>query len=377
MKKILPFLLITLVLGYISCKENLTDEPEKKDTSNGWTIETIDSIADANVGFFNMLAIDSDTGIHVAYTAEISGQDVLKYAYKAYNGNWTNEIVFSGLEREIIDIAIDSQDRIYIAFEKEDDGQLYLTEKQLIDDNFNQIVLSESHLACYPALRIGPNDTLHISYQEKNKGMRYTNHIFGQSDHIIQTIGNDDDILGSRSAVCADAQNNVNVLWHDNDQVKYAYLESGTNQWQVSDIANGEYGASYEDVGMILDKNNNLHAYYLNGQTNNNIVYLNKLADQTTWTSSNLNNNQGKRIDRGIATDTLNIPYIVFGEQEDSKSLQIAHKKTSWNFERIVTTENYISGKNTDIKITDLNVAYISFYVETSNVLKYAVKRLE
>lgn len=352
---------------FSACEDNNDDNtPDDQPTAPRWQVELVDSIAGSDVGEFNMLALDADSGIHIAYIVDDSQ---LKYAYKPYNGtNWTLKIVAENLDSEMIDIATDSQNRIYIAYENSD-GKLMIAEKNLTDANFTHLLVIDNHLPRYPALFCDQNNNLHIAYQKANYGMRYAVHTFGQN-FIIETVGNDNDILGSRPAVVTKTDGSVHILWHDNDDIKYAEKTATATEFTVQTIATGKYSASYEDVGLKKDRYEKLHGYFLNGQQDNNLIYIYKDAQ---WTTQGIGNSRAERIDHAIATDTLAHPHIVFS----STALEIAGKNSSWSFESIAGNDDYRCGDNTDIEITDQNAAHVSFYVSTTDVLKYAYRRLD
>lgn len=362
-------LLFMVVFAFSACEkdddETTDDDNNNPENGNGWQTEVVDSIAGTDTGFFNMLALDSDSGVHIAYVVD---GNHLKYAYKPYNGtSWNLEVVAENIEEEV-DIAIDNQDRIYIAYNSAEE-RLMIAEKHLGDANFTHRQVADDHLLRYPSITCDHSGLLHISFQRANYGMRHAVHEFGSDIFDMEIVGNDDDVLGSRSAIVAKDDGSVHILWHDNDAIKYAEKPSATDDFTVSEIATGEYSGAYEDVGLCADRYGDLHGYYLNGQTDNNIVYIHKTSQ---WFTESIGNERADRIDRGIATDTLGIPYIVYSINE----LQIAGKPSSWVMSTIEGSYEYQCGYNTDIVITDQNAAHVSYYVVSTDVLKYAWKRL-
>lgn len=365
-------LLIMLVFAFVACEKEV-DNQDTDDTAKipEWMIETVDSIAGADVGIFSMLELDSDSGVHIAYV--VNGDELqLKYAYKPYNGAWNLKTVANGLENEFIDICVDNLDRIFIAYELGSDGNLYIAEKELSVGSFSKQLLIDEHLYGYPKLYCN-GDVVHISARMVNKGMRYGKYNFGDASVEFITVGNDDDIIGSRSGIVVDNNQSVQILWHDNDEIKHASMAVGEEAFVVRNIATGKYTAAYEDVGLHIDLSGNLHGYYMDGQNDNNIVCIRKNTDATEWTITNTGNSRADRVDRAIATDKNNNPFIVFSDNSTDE-LKTIRFKNSWE-QKIVSEYEHEFGKNPDIAISDKNAVHISYYAQ-GGCLKYAWKRL-
>jgi len=363
----------------------VVDPTDNNDVDNKWQIEVVDSIAGSDVGIYNKLAFDADSGVHIAYVVETGTDYSLKYAYKPYGGSWTTTEVDNLIDDDIIDIAVDNQKNIYIAYrgyDPEDNNNqiMYVAEKS-INGTFNKVKVNalgdRSYQARYPAIYVDNNNLIHMSFERANYGMRYTTHQFQGGFTLAQTI--DDDISGSTSDIVIDSQGNKHIIHFHNENVYYSYSAASDTNWTTTQIATGDEGQnSYEGISLTIDKFENLHASYRFGSTidDDNVHYLYKSLGSTTWSEEGIGNVGGSsRLDRAIACDTLGNPYILYDEHF---GLKIASKSgASWSHEPIYGGQEYTCGTNFDIEISDKNRAYVSFYCPENGVLRYATKILK
>jgi hypothetical protein len=372
-------LLIILSVSFFAACENEDVKPEVKTTiDENWSVELVDSIPGAKAGQFNMLSYDVDSGVHIAYTVH-EGTDIrLKYAYKPANGNWsTTNVTNNLLYNDEIDIVVDNQKNVFIVYESDIDESLYLAEKTL-DGKFGHVLVDvlgdRSYQARYPALFADNNGTIHLSFERANHGLRYTSYTFQGSFTDVQTLN--DVYGGSRSDIVTDSDGGKHIIYHDNGNILYAYSESNSSTWSVSEIATyeGTY-QSYEGVSLAIDNSDNLHGVYKSGAYDNNIYYLLKEKISNTWFNETIGNAGGSnRFDRAIACDTLNKPRILY---DQDFGLYMASIGTSWQYEHIDGDSDYRCDRNYDLDITDNNQAHVSFYCRSTEVLRYATKSLK
>lgn len=357
----------------VSCEKDDDTEKQPEDNKNTWQIEVVDSIQGADIGSYNIIALDNDSGVHIVYLAEIGGSVDLKYAYKPYNNTgWTIETIGSDVEDSQIALDINPVDVPYVVYETDD--KLMMAWRMA--GTWEKTIAVDDHLARYPNIKITNDYTIHLAYTRANFGMRYGFQTSGANEFTIETIGNDDNITGSYSDIVVSGNGAVHVLWHDRDEIKYGVREEA-DSWTVNSIATGEYTGAYEDVGLTIDANDGLHGYFLNGQADNNLIYCNLQSDAGAWNTQTIANSQASRVDHSIATDTLSIPYIVYGEYSENYALHIASKNSgTWEHKVIDGNSDYRCGSYSDIFITDRNHAHISYKANTSKILKYAHKRL-
>lgn len=384
LSKLLIVILMIAVVSFVSCEKDDNEvKPSPVENPDKWTIELVDSIPGADVGIQNKLVFDADSGVHIAYV--VSDDDYsLKYAYKPYNGTWQKTEVENVLSDDIIDIAVDKQKNVFIAYRGYQNGIdgneiMYIAEKS-INGTFNKVKVEvlgdQSFQARYPAIYADKNNTIHMSFERANYGMRYTSYNYQGTFTAAETL--DDDISPSSSDIVTDNQGNKHIIHFHNENIYYSYSGHSENTWTVTQIATGDASASsYEGISLAIDQFDNLHASYRYGSTttDNNIHYLYKPAGSNTWTEEGIGNTGGSsRLDRAIACDTLGNPHILYDE---SFGLKIASKKGSWAHQAIMGNSDYRCDINYDIEITDKNRAHVSFYCRTTGVLRYASKVLD
>jgi len=381
MKKllVLSVVLVSLIMG---CTE---EEPIINPTDNvddKWAIELVDSIPGSEVGIFNKLVFDVDSGIHIAYV--VSGDNYsLKYAYKPYGGNWTTTDVENSIDDDIIDIAVDNQKNVFITYsgynlEDNNSTIMYIAEKS-INGTFNKVKVNvlgdHSYQARYPAIYADNNNTIHMSFERANYGMRYTSYRFQGSFTAVETL--DDNVSSSSSDIVIDNQGNKHIIHFNGDKIYHSDFAPSDTAWTVTHIATGNVSCqSYEGISLAIDQFNNLHASYrYDGYMDNNVHYLYKTVGSSTWTEEGIGNSDGSsRYDRAIACDTLGNPHVLYDEDY---GLKMASKNGTWSHEAILGNTDYRCDRNYDIEITDKNRAHVSFHCRTTGVLLYATKILK
>ena len=379
--KILIAGLISAVFILTSCEKNEPEVPEVK-KFEGWEIELVDSIAGAETGVYNMLAYDADSGVHIAYIVSQNNIYSLKYAYKPYNGNWTTTEVENPISSDIIDIAVDNQNNVFIAYRgyaptDNDNERLYIAEKS-INGSFNTVmvdVLGEQNFqARYPSIYADKNDVVHIAFERANYGMRYTTYTFQGAFTPVEIL--DDNITSSSSDIVVDSEGNKHIAHFNNENVYYSFKGYSDNSWTVNQIASGDEGNdSYAGINIATDLFDNLHIAYRHSSYDNNIHYLYQVAGSNNWQEQSIGNAGGSnRFDRALACDTLGNPHVLYDE---SYGLKIASKKGGWSYEAIMGNSDYRCDANYDLEIMDNNRAHASFYCRTTGVLRYATKVLK
>ena len=139
---------------------------------SSWSTATIDGRN--NVGTFGTMAIDSQDRLHVAYYAET--EDELRYATKASGSStWTNTTIdTSGDAGRFASIAVDSNDKPHIAYKEDWVDDLKYAHKMgsswvlsTLDSSFK----TGSGIS----LAIDSNDDLHIAYRSDGEVEYKTN----------------------------------------------------------------------------------------------------------------------------------------------------------------------------------------------------------
>lgn len=380
--KIIGLLFLSAIVVFSNCEKD-ESTPPSIENNKIWSIEVVDSIPGSEVGVHNMLTFDADSGVHIAYV--VSGNDFsLKYAYKPYGGSWVVTEVDNSIADDIIDIAVDNDKNVFIAYRgynpaNNNNEILYVAEKSIYGTFSKvkvEVLADQSHQARYPSIYADQNNVIHISFERANYGMRYTTYSFHGTFTPVEIL--DDGITSSNSDIVVDSEGNKHIIHFYNENIYYSYCGHSEHVWTVNQIATGEVGIdSYAGISLAIDQFDNIHASYLYGSTlvDNNIHYLYKPVGSSTWQEQSIGNAGGSnRLDRAIACDTLGNPHVLYDE---SFGLKIASKKAGWSHEHILGNTNYRCDINYDLEITDKNRAHVSFYSRTTGVLRYATKILD
>lgn len=160
---------------HISYEVNASQNERLKYTTNAsgpWTAYNIDTAVEIDD---TSVAIDSNNKAHISYHAclnEDAGHNctngVLKYATNAA-GSWTTYTIdiigTGGIVGEFSSIALDTNDKVHIAYYDRTNGDL----KHATNSSGSwvaSIVDSEGDVGWYCSIAVGPDDKVHISYHD-------------------------------------------------------------------------------------------------------------------------------------------------------------------------------------------------------------------
>lgn len=369
------FVLSMVLFTFTSCKKDpIEPEPE----ANPWTFEVVESIPGSQTGLINRVAYDSQGGLHMAYTVLTGTTSSLRYAYKPLNGSWTTQEICPSLWYTEIDLAIDPNNKVYIAFEPESDEAVHLAVKNqagTFDDILVDVLGDANHQGRFPALFADKYGVIHITFERANYGLRYTSYTPGTGFSVAETLT--DQYSGSVSDLVVDDAGNIHIAYKDDDIILYAYSPVNTSDWEISEIYQTVTGSqSYEGINLVMDHLGNLHGTFRNGDYDNNVMYMRYVPGDVNWQIQTIGNGGGgsNRTDRAIACDINNIPHILY---DQDFALQMATLNGGWTHEFIIGNTDSRCDVNYDIQIDNNNRAHVSFINRTSDVLYYATRIME
>jgi hypothetical protein len=358
-----------------ACEKN---DPEPETETNPWIFELVESTPESQTGLINRVDYDSKGGVHMAYTVIKDNITSLKYAHKPLNGNWITQEICPSLWYSEIDLAIDPNDNVYIAFEPESDEIVHLAIKNqagTFDDIVVDVLGDANHQGRYPALFADRNGVIHITLDRANYGLRYTSYTPGSGFSVAETLT--DQYSGSVSDLVIDDAGNIHIAYADDDLILYAYSEVSTSDWVISEIYQTVSGSqSYEGINLVMDQLGNLHGTFRNGDGDNNVMYMRYVPGDVNWQIQTIGNGGGgsNRTDRAIACDMNNIPHILY---DQDFALQMATLNGDWQYEFILGNTDNRCDVNYDIQIDHNNRAHVSFYNRTEDALYYATRVIE
>ena len=300
--------------------------------------ETLD--ADRDGGYPSVVNVDSDGRVHVVYTDTDSGS--LYYVRHTSAGGWDSatEIVSGGTSGEWLDAAMDSQDRLQVAFTNASGGDqaLYFVYKDgaawdgiyVIDD---ESITGSTSLGHEVSIDIDDNDLPSFSYYVDD----HPDHVFGFG---IPTLAESSYWLG---------------------EVIYLPVD-----YQLT-------GNAGEEIALAIDNDGFDHVlYYDDGYTAKELQYtgidagLDISLSQTAW------DGEAADISMGIGAD--NEPCASFYAVSSGDLMYGCHNGSSWDFESVDTSGDVGLGSALAM---DGDTPWIAYYDESNGDLKVATPGAE
>ena len=224
--------------------------------SGSWTISTIDS--EGMVGYSSSIAIDSNNKVHISYYDYFNSDIItgdLKYATNA-SGSWVTSTVDSiGVAGRETSIAMDSNNKIHIAYLDDANGDLkYATNTSgswvtlTLDDSIGRVGFS-------PSIAIDTSNNVHISYHDETQSyLKYVTNTSGS--WVISSIDNG----GDYTSLAVDSNAKVHISYSDvtTHGLQYATNVSGT--WVTYTIDSAGTVGEYHSIA--IDSNNKVHIVY-------------------------------------------------------------------------------------------------------------------
>ncbi|NOZ69307.1 MAG: choice-of-anchor D domain-containing protein [Deferribacteres bacterium] len=338
--------------------------------SGSWVIETVEDVG----AWSNSIAADSSGNVHITYrysTAD-SKDYILKYATNA-SGSWVTEIIDSdGRVGEHHSIAVDSSDKVHIAY----DYYLYLKYATNASGSWvTEIVDSDGRVGESNSIAVDSSDNVHISYGDYTSYPYYQlKYATNASGSWVTEIVDDSAVLSifSRTSIAVDSSDNVHISYvHDSPIPTYIfpkfYLRYATNasgSWVTETVDSGRKVSKYSSVAM--DSTGNAHISYVSDEglihmTNNVGSWITEVvvSGLGSWPNS-------------IAVDSADNVHI--GYLGDQGLIHVTNEQGSWASE-IVDTNGGISNSIVIDSSDKVHISYLSHYEDKAypnEYLKYA-----
>ncbi len=262
--------------------------------SLAWTIQTVDDINNARVGF---IALDSNNDLHVAYLRSTGGHlnGVIDLMYASWNGkSWDIQEVATDYSPE--GLVIDSSNNPHILCSSV--GVLGLTYASWNGTQWNLEPIDPDGRTGSVAL--DSLDNPHIAYNSRDGAEKYA--VSTEAGWSIQTVAsvsinqakstNDD--LGLPQ-IALDSSNNSHIIYQKNvhdynmqqntaeSAIEYALWNNSTKQWNYDSVVSN---ATLES--MALDSKGYPHFTYHKGIVSGALCYAS--WNGTTWTTQIVDN---------------------------------------------------------------------------------------
>ncbi|MDA8718353.1 Ig domain-containing protein, partial [Candidatus Poseidoniales archaeon] len=223
--------------------------------SGSWQSATIDSTGD--VGSECFIALDSDDDIHIIYR-DTTNTD-LKYATKTLAAsisasNWDLSAADNnGHVGNFGSIAIDSQDRLHIAYFSGTGTELkYGTKASGSSTWSNEVVDTDDNVGKFTSIQVDSNDKPHMTYRDHtNTEMKYA-HKMGAS-WVTSTLDSTSS-SGAGTSLAIDSNDHLHVAYKTNS-TEMAYMTNQSGSWIKTTLdanSSGSWGVNYVDI-MVSD----------------------------------------------------------------------------------------------------------------------------
>ncbi|MBQ70251.1 MAG: hypothetical protein CMA65_02015, partial [Euryarchaeota archaeon] len=285
--------------------------------SGTWQSATLDATGD--VGHQCSIALDSSDNIHIVYR-DITLED-FKYTTKPL----TSSIAYSSWSTTTIDgrnnvgtygaIAIDSQDRLHVAYYAETEDELrYATKASGSSTWANTTVDTSGDAGKFASIAVDSNDKPHIVYKEDVADYLKYAHKMGSS-WVVSTLDSSYK-TGAGISLDIDSNDDLHIAYRSDGEVEYKTNQSGS--WVTTTLeTNGTGTWSVNLLGLHLDRFDIPHVVYFD-ITDDDIFYMSNARGQ--WERTLVVGNDS--IEGGMsptinANGDLHVSYHVGGTDED------------------------------------------------------------
>jgi hypothetical protein len=229
------------------------------DNGNTWT-ETV--LTDAGMNSNHpAIAVDSDDDIYVVYEREGSG-----IKYKIYQGtSWGSEKTLSSDLGETPSIAVDESDDIYVTWMANFSGTYKVRYSYYNGTAWNDTIniTTSTENQKYPSIAIDPY-SIHVVWQEYNTtsgvwNIKYRKYQSGWGS--IYNITTNSTFNQVYPSIAVDLGNNVHVAWEDENayQIKYKRYDYSTSSWGSIEVVAD--GGAYPQIKPSISVYSNSYVY--------------------------------------------------------------------------------------------------------------------
>ncbi|MBI4654301.1 MAG: carboxypeptidase regulatory-like domain-containing protein [Nitrospirae bacterium] len=393
--------------------------------SGAWVTRVIDGAANANVGLYTSIALDSNNRSHIVYYNDKLNN--FKYATNK-SGTWVANIFDkAGDVGKYSSIALSSNGKPRIGYYDSNRGDLKFTRLTSTGTWFTQIVDSigdvgqftslaigskgprmsyydvtngdlkfaalntstgtwstqtidsAGDVGQYSSLAIGSDGWPRISYYDKTSGnLKFATNASGAwVTSVVDSLGD----VGLNTSIALDSTNNAHIVYLDSGGTNMKYATNARGSWVITTIDTNQWGRS--NCSIAIDSNNKVHISYaerlvVDDSYLGNLKYVtNASGSWVTTIVEESNSSYGSFGASSIAIDLNNKIHIGYNAYPTSSSYTtvpraikyVTNAGGTWVSE-IVVGSNYIGV--TDIAVDALNRVHISYYDWLKGDLKYA-----
>lgn len=345
-----------------------------------WIIETVDSNGD--VGMYSSLALDENNRAHIAYY-DYSGS-ALKYATNA-SGSWQFATIdYADIVGEFASIALDSKGNVHIAYYYcgsccDEYGWCLIGDLRYATNASGSwqtfTIDTVGNVGLFASIAIDSNDKVHIAYHDETevppaKSLKYATNKSGS----WQTFTIDSVLYcGHGNSIALDSNDNVYISNIDalDDSGLRLSMKTGSS-WQnfLLEIVGSD--STLDSSAIAIDSNDKIHIAYYNWGSRDLRYYTNAYGGWVAETVESAGD-AGQYV--SIALDSQNkvhLSYCKAGLLGACDLHYATNKSGTWEIEEVDTDGDV--GLYTSIKVSSNDIPHITYYHNGKYDLKYAVK---
>ena len=302
--------------------------------------------------FSPAVAVDSGNAINVVWSDYTPGNSEVFFKRSEDGGaTWTEgkRLTFTSGDCYEPAIALDSSDTIHVAWDSDAPGNYEIYYIQSTDGGANwsavQRLTWSSGWSEYPAIAIDSSDRIHIAWQDDKSGnleiysIRSTNG--GANWGTVKRLTWNSGSSGS-PAIARGAPNTIPIVWQDNtgtpgySEIYFKKSTDGGQTWSGAKKLTSNAGDSREP-GIARDAVGGIHVVWNDGTPGNPEIHYKKSADGgTTWgVVRRLTWSPGQSEYPVVAIASDGVVHVVW-DDDDPGNYEIHHKKSTdggstWN----------------------------------------------
>jgi hypothetical protein len=287
------------------------------------------------------LAIDSSDAIHTVWEDNSPGYSQIFYKRSTDGGGtWiTKRLSWTSGDSHHPDLAIDSNDHIYIVYRDNGPGNYEIYYRISTDGGASWIgtkrLTWNPRLSYSPAIAIDSSNNIHLVWHENvdeystNYEVFYMKSTDGGATWTPARRLTWNSGLSEASAIATDTSDNIYIAWQDgppaNREIYYKKSTDGGGTWATKKLT-WNSGNSYSP-DITIDASDRIHiAWYDYTPGNAEIFYKGSTDGGSTWNSNRLTWNAGQSMEPCLAIDAGFKLHVVWDDDSSGASREIYYK---------------------------------------------------
>lgn len=316
---------------------------------------------------FNSVAIDSNDKVHIAYSYD---GDHLYYSTNA-GGEWLIQPVDGFLALgDFCSIAVDSNNKAHISyFDRMFPGALKYANNT--GGSWERQVVDSGSVGTYTSIAIDSNDKVHISYYDF--GFRALKYVTNAGGLWFAEMYDWQDV-GMYTSIAIDSNDVVHISytgWDDVDSDwNLKYISNPGGFWTPETIDGaGTTGSTGLYTSIAIDPNDDVHISYYD-EANTDLRYATNTSG--SWVCCTLDSVGDVGNYSSIAVDSDGYVHISYYDETNADLKYVTNADGEWDNCTLDSDEDVDVGQYTSIAVDSYDRIHISYFDRTNYDLKYA-----